>query len=266
MKRGGALIALTLVLAACGSGTAKGPATHAVVLGAAGPVDVWRDARGRLTFHHVGDHRGEVTRWNPRTYTMDSFAGGALDDSESGLQNSDAWRDVNAWYGVDEATVMSALASGEPSPEPFGFTISSPPITSSPCDTEVGKGYRTDIGKAAAETGFVLPRLTTLAGHPLIGVSVAKGCSAAMTYRTGPGLTVPAEVDIGRYRPGDPGAPGNYYKGFYDRLRHHHGAVDYVADWPSIVFPYHGEWIAVTSFTESEAKAIVRAIVDAPTR
>ena len=245
-----------------------GPAIHAVVLGAPGPVDIWRDARGRLTFHHALDHRGDVDRWNPRTHTMDSFIGGALEDSESGLQSSEAWAEINAWYGVSAAEVGSALASGDPSPEPVGFTVSSPSMQSSPCDYAPSKNYGTDIRKAAAATGFVLPRLTKLAGLPLTGLSAAPNCSAAMTFGSSSRTIPPIEVDIAPLRPGDPNAPGTYYRSFFERLRHHHGAVEYVISAPSIVFPYaSNEWISVdtsSSFMPGQAAALVRAIVSAP--
>ena len=199
---------------------------------------------------------------------MESFVDGSLDDSESGLLNAEAWRDINAWYGVDESQVESALASGKRSPEPVDFNVSSPKL--SPCAGPRFTDYGTSVGKMAAATGLVLPRLTKLRGQRLSGLSGASGCVDAMSF--GPSSTsgVPStSVDVAARRPGDPDALVNTYKSMFASMPHRHAPVEYAAQASSIYFPYRsGEWVWIEtsrSFTPNEAKHLVRAILSAPT-
>ena len=260
----GVTIAVVKVTDKTATRKTSGPAIHAVVIGAAGPVDVWRDSRGRLTFHHVVDQKGELDRWNPKTHTMDSLTDGSLDDSESGLTDAQAWTDINAWYAVDKTTVMDALASGERSPEPFGFKIAAPKV--SRCGFPQFKDYGTEIDKMAAATKLVLPRLATLHGERLSALSGATGCVGAMTYGSS---SDSIQVDVGADHRGDVDSPVQVYKSSFASMPHHHGPVEYAAQQSEIYFRYRpGEWIWINSsfnFTPKQAKDIVRAVVSAPT-
>jgi hypothetical protein len=272
VKRGGALIATTLVLGGCGGSVAKGPATYAQLhpAGAPGAVDVWRDSKGRLTFHWHGDSPGEIERYDPKKFALAEFSDGQALGSTTYQLSRSAWRTIDAMYGVSEDDVASALSSGSPSPEPVDYAIAAPQHENSGL-YEASTDYGTDIGKMARATGLVLPRLTTLGGYPLMNVSFGPQGLAGLAFGPDPMGDSKIVVDIGAYEPGHPNAAGTVYKQMYESRRwpHRHGPVDYMDNEGQITFPYRsGEWITITpqvTPSRSRLAAIIRAVLGAPT-
>ena len=271
MTRRRVLIGLLIVLVgAAGLATAliadssKGPATHAVLLGNGGPLDVWRDARGRLTFHWVIDNSGEVTRYDPSTLRLSDFSDGQALGSTTYLSSHAAWRNIHARYGVDRGDVADALASGDPSPEPVDYAVATPKHKGYSSLYEGFTDYGTDVARMAKDTGLVVPELTTLDGRPLTDIVCCAQGLAGLSYGQ-------VEINLAKYQPGKPNAAGTVYKEFYDRKPrlHRHGAVEYMDEGWQLTFPYRaGEWIMVSrrvAFSRSEGATVVREIVRAPT-
>jgi hypothetical protein len=121
VKRGAALIALTLLLAACGSSAAKRPAIYAQVqqLGRpAGPTSVWRDEKGRITFEY-----GAIQRYDPSTHVLTEFNSGKVRWSRRYPSDRAAWAAIDIGWGTTKRRVMAALASGSPSAEPTDYAV-----------------------------------------------------------------------------------------------------------------------------------------------
>jgi hypothetical protein len=242
---------------------AEGPATHAVLLGNGGPLDVWRDSHQRLTFHWVVDNSGEVSRYDPSTLRLSEFSDGEALGSTTYLSDHAAWRTIHALYGVDKAGVATAIASGRPSPEPVDFAVATPRHKGYSSLYEGHTDYGTDVARMAKDTGLVVPDPKTLEGRPLSDAICCAQGLAGLAYGQ-------VEINLAKYEPGRPNAAGTVYKEMYDRTRarHRHGPVEYVDQGWQLTVPYGaGEWIMVsrrTKFSPSEAVMVIREILRAP--
>ena len=251
-----------------------GPATYAQLQPVHGPaaVEVWRDAKGRLTFRWFGDHPGEVDRYDPSTFALAEFSGGQALGSTTYTSSRDAWSHIRALYGVTEAQVTRALASGTRSAEPPAYRVSAPQHKNS--DLYDGfTDYGTNIGRMAKATGLVLPRLRSLDGYPLMGGAVGPEGLAGLSYGPHPMGDSVIDVDFAEYRPGHRQAAGTVYKSMFNSPRwpHHAGPVPYSeTGGGQIIFPYRSEWVGVSARTTNPGARgwarIIRAILAAPTR
>ena len=115
---------MTLLLGGCGGTAAtKGPAVYAQLhpAHATTALDVWRDSKGRYTFHSQGDT--EVERYDPGIGSLTGFYNGKMAGGHQYECKRDVWRQIHMLYGVTQSEVFDALASGSPSPEPVDFRL-----------------------------------------------------------------------------------------------------------------------------------------------
>lgn len=271
MRRSGALIAMALLLGACGGSATKGPAVHARLQPERAPsaLDVWRDGKGRLTFHWAVDNPGEIERYDPSTHALAEFSEGQALGSTRYLSNRAAWAHIHMLYGVTEPEVTSALASGTPSPEPVDYRVRAPLGTSGLYEgsTDYGK----DIARMAKETGLILPRLASLGGYPLRDASMGPHGLGGIFFWPHQSGNSQIDLNIAVARPGHPDAPGTSYEQFFDKSRRYVrvAGTRYALVQGSAIFPYRGEWISVGVSGIASPKnwsPIVRAILAAPTR
>jgi|1186.fasta_scaffold58291_3 hypothetical protein len=269
-----ALAGLGAYFLLAGHGGNGGRATYAQLQPVHGPaaIEVWRDHKGRLTFHWLGDHPGEVDRYDPSTLALGEFSDGQALGSTTFLSSRAAWRHIRALYGVTAGQITNALASGTRSAEPPAYRIGAPQHRSS--DLYEGfTDYGTNIGRMAHATGLVLPRLTSFESYPLMGAGVGSDHLAGLSYGPHPLGDSVIDVDFAKSRPGDRKGVGTVYKTMFNspRWRHHDGPVPYAQiGGGQIIFPYRSEWVGVTTMrgnpgTRGWAK-IIRAILAAPTR
>lgn len=272
LSASGTALAVYLFLAP--SGGSVGPSTYARLQPVHGPsaLEVWRDKKGRFTFHWLGDHPGEVDRYAPSALALAEFSDGQALGSTTFLSSRAAWRHIHALYGVTTGQVANALASGTRSAEPPAYGIGAPQHRN-PDLYEGFTDYGTNIGRMAHATGLVLPRLTSFDGYPLMGAGVGPEHLAGLSYgphRLGDSVI---DVDFAKSRPGNRKAVGTVYKAMFNspRWRHHNGPVPYAeVGGGQIIFPYGSEWVGVTTRRENpDARGwvkIIRVILTAPTR
>lgn len=266
--------ALVVYLLLASSGGSGGASTYARLQPVRGPtaLEVWRDKKGRFTFHWLGDHPGEVDRYDPSTLALAEFSDGQALGSTTFLSSRAAWSHIHALYGVTTEQVANALASGTRSAEPPAYRISAPQHRNS--DLYEGfTDYGTKIARMANATGLVLPRLTSLDGYPLMGAGVGPEHLAGLSYGPHPLGDSVIDVDFAKSRPGGRKAAGTVYKTMFNspRWRHHNGPVPYAEiGGGQIIFPYRSEWVGVTTRRENpDARGwskIIRVILTAPTR
>ena len=244
MKRAVTLIALTLLLAACGRSSATVPATHARLAANQGALGVWRDRHGRLAFHWVQDSAGEGFRYDPSKHAFVQLAGGQVLFSTRYLSSRMGWRAIRDLYGVGESAVMTALASGSSSPEPADYAVAAPPQKADASGYDRVTDYGTNVAGLAKDTGLVLPRLTLLDGQPLMDASYGPHGPADVAYGPDPLGYPTIDFEIAKHRPKS------------------HSAGEFV-------FAYRdGEWITVTprhALSQSRQAELVREILAAPT-
>lgn len=268
---GAGLAAYFLLAANGGNG---GPATYARLQPVNGPaaLEVWRDTKGRLTFDWLGDHPGEVNRYDPSTRALAELSDGQALGSTTYASSRAAWSQIHDLYGVTEGQVTTALASGTRSAEPPAYQVNAPQHKNSNL-YEGFTDYGTNIGRMATATGLVVPRLRSLDGYPLMKAAVGPEGLAGLAYAPhGSGDSV-ITVNFAKYRPGHRQAAGTVYKGMFNsrRWRHHTGPVPYSEiGGGQIIFPFRSEWVGVTIMrgdpgTQGWAR-IIRAILAAPTR
>ena len=91
----GAGLAVYLLLA-LNSGNG-GPSTYARLQPVHGPaaLEVWRDTKGRLTFHWLGDHPGEVDRYDPSKRALAEFSDGQALGSTTFPSSRAAWSHIH---------------------------------------------------------------------------------------------------------------------------------------------------------------------------
>lgn len=233
-------------------------------------LEVWRDAKGRLTFHWLGDHPAEVDRYDPSTLALAEFSDGQAGGSTTYTSSRAAWIHIHALYGVTKGQVMNALASGTRSAEPTDYRVNAPQHKNS----DVYEGftdYGTNIGRMAKATGLVVPRLRSLDGYPLMEAAVGPEGLAGLAYGPHPLGTGVITVNFAKYRPGNHHAAGTVYKSMFSspRWRHHSGPVPYSeTDGGDIIFPFQSEWVGVSVQTNPGARGwakIIRTILAAPT-
>jgi len=266
----GAGLAVYLLLA-LNSGNG-GPSTYARLQPVHGPaaLEVWRDTKGRLTFHWLGDHPGEVDRYDPSKRALAEFSDGQALGSTTFPSSRAAWSHIHVLYGVTEGQVTNALASGTRSAEPPAYRISAPQHRNS--DLYEGfTNYGTNIARMA--NAMVLPRLRSIEGYPLMEAAVGPEGLAGLTYGPHPLGDGVIDVDFAKSRPGDHKAAGTVYKTMFNssRWRHHNGPTPYAEiDGGQILFPFRSEWVGVTTMREDPGARgwakIIRAILAAPTR
>jgi hypothetical protein len=265
----GAGLAAYLLLASNGGN--KGPATYAQMQPVPGPaaLEVWRDAKGRLTFHWFGDDAGEVERYDPSTLALAEFSDGQALGSTTYTSTRAAWSHIQAQYGVTEAQVTNALASGMRSAEPTDYRVNAPKHEKS--DVYDGfTDYGTNIGRMAKSTGLVVPRLRSLGGYPLMDAGVGPKGLGGLAYGPHPMGDSVIEVNFAKFRPGHRQAAGTVYKTMFNSSRwpHHNGPVAYAqTNRFQILFPYRSEWVGVTVRTDPGARGwakIINAILAAP--
>jgi hypothetical protein len=267
----GAGLAAYLLLASNGGN--QGPAAYAQMQPVDGPaaLEVWRDARGPLTFHWLGDHAREVERYDPSTLALAEFSDGQALGATTYTSSRAAWNHIQALYGVTEAQVTNALASGTRSAEPTDYRVNAPQHRNS--DVYAGfTDYGTNIGKMAKATGLVVPRLSSLDGYPLMDAGVGSEGLGGLAYGPHPLGDSVIDVNFAKFRPGHSQAAGTVYKTMFNSPRwpHHNGPVSYSeTNGFQILFPYRSEWAGVTTRENPGARGwakIIRAILSAPTR
>ena len=250
----------------------RGPATYVQMQPVHGPaaLEVWRDAKGRLTFHWLGDHAGEIERYDPSTLALAEFSDGQALGSTTYTSAGAAWSHIHALYGVTEPQVTSALASGTRSAEPTDYRVNAPQHENS--NLYAGfTDYGTNLGRMAKETGLVVPRLRSLDGYPLMGAGVGPEGLGGLSYGPHPMGDSVIDVNFAKVRPGHRQAAGTVYKTMFNNPRwpHHNGPVQYSeTDGYQISFPYRSEWVGVTVQTKPGTRGwakIIRAILAAPT-
>jgi hypothetical protein len=219
-------------------------------------LQVWRDSRGRLSFRVSSGHGWGYYRYSPRTFTLTEFPqpGGSLPVAVTYESARAAWAQIHSLYGVDEADVTKALASGEPSREP--------PSNASPGTIIHTTRYGTDFGRMAAATGLVLPRLRKLDGLSLRNLSNLLPQDLSHMYYGLPSHEI--ELVILKDDHGQPDSTVPVKAKSYGRVA---GTRYAIQSW-RVIFPYRGEWIEVRPFGVGISKrldSIVRAIVTAPT-
>lgn len=235
-------------------------------------LEVWRDTKGRVTFRWLGDHPGEVDRYDPSTLALAEFSGGQALGSTTYPSGRAAWSHIHALYGVTKGQVTNALASGARSAEPPAYRAKAPQHGKS--DLYDGfTDYGTSMGKMARATGLVVPRLTSLDGYPLMGAAVGPDGLAGLSYGPHPLGDSVIDVDFARTKPGNAKAAGTVYKTMFNssRWRHHDGPAPYAqVGGGQILFPYRSEWVGVTTRRGDPSPRgwakIIRAILAAPTR
>jgi hypothetical protein len=265
---------LAVYLSLPSNGASGGPATYARLQPPHAPtaVEVWRDPKRRLTFRWLGDNPGEVDRYDPSTLAVAEISDGQALGSTTFLSSRAAWSDIHDRYGVTEAQVSSALASGTRSPEPPAYRVAAPQHRHS----DVYEGftdYGTNIEKMARATGLVLPRLTSFEGYPLMGAAVVDEGLAGLSYGPHPSGDSAIDIDFAKSRPGDRKAVGTIDKTMFNspRWRHHNGPVPYAQiGGGQILFPFRSEWVGVTVRRGDPGPRgwarIIRTIISAPTR
>lgn len=246
MKHGAALIAMTLVLSACGGSSATVPATHARLAGSQGSLDVWRDRHGRLAFHWVEDNPGEGFRYDPSHRAFVQLADGQVLFATTYLSSRMGWRAIHSLYGVSESAVTASLASGKSTPEPSDYAVAAPAQKKDASGYDGFTDYGTDVAGMARDTGVVLPSLAMLDGQPLMDAAFGPHGPAEIMYGPDPEGDRPVfDIQITKHRPGS--------------------SRD-----SELVFAYRdGEWITVTpehTLSQSKAAEVIRAILRAPTR
>ena len=244
MKRAVSLIALTLLLAACGGSAATVPATHARLAANQGSLDVWRDRHGRLTFHWVEDSVGEGFRYEPSTHLFAQLAGGHVLFSTTYLSSRMGWRAIRTLYGVGDSAVTAGLASGSSSPEPADYAVAAPPQKKDASGYDGFTDYGTNLARLAKDTSLVLPSLKALDGQPLMDASYGPHGPAGVAFGPNPLGHPVIDFQVTKHRPKS------------------HSADEFV-------FAYRdGEWITVTPkqpLSQSRQAELVHAIVTAPT-
>jgi hypothetical protein len=225
-----------------------------------------------VTFHWLGDHPGEVDRYDPSTLALAEFSGGQALGSTTYTSSRAAWSHIHALYGVTKGQVTRGLASGTRSAEPPAYRVKAPQHKNS----NVYEGftdYGTNIGSMAEATGLVVPRLRSLDGYPLMEAVVGPEGLAGLAYGPHPLGNGVITVNVAEYRPGHRQAAGTVYKRMFNspRWRHHNGPVPYSETaGGQIIFPFGSEWVGVTTMRgDPDARGwakIIRAIRAAPTR
>lgn len=276
---------LGLVLALVGAGLASyfllasnggngEPATYAQLQPVHSPaaLEIWRDGKGRLAFHWLGDHAGEVERYDPSTLALAEFTDGQALGSTTYTSRRAAWSHIHALYGVTESQVRTALASGTRSAEPAAYRVSAPQHKNS----NVYDGftdYGTNMKRMAKATGLVVPRLRSLDGYPLMDAAVGPEGLAGLSYGPHPMGNSVIDVNFAKFKPGHSRAAGTVYKTMFNSPRwpHHTGPVPYSeTGGGQIIFPYRSEWVGVSARTTNPGPRgwaeIIRAIFAAPTR
>ena len=240
------VIAVALLLAGCGGTSATVPATHARLTANQGGLDVWRDSQGRLTFHWVADNAGEGFRYDPARHLFAQLAGGSVLFSTTYPAPGMGWRVIESLYGVREAKVEAALASGKQAREPADYAVAAPPQKKNAGGYDRFTDYGTDLAGMARDTGFVLPNLQMLEGQPLMAAAFGRPHGPAeIMYGPNPLGDRPVfDIQITKHRPGS-SSDSDLVSVYRDR-----------------------EWITVTparTLSQSKRAEILRALITAPT-